>query len=76
MLDADQKHMLTTLMAAKGAKRDGVYVEQQKAAHQEALEFQQGYAAGGSDTNLKATASQITPVVQSHLDMLNQMPAM
>lgn len=76
MLDADQKSQLAALTAAKGNARDSLYIEQQKPAHQQALDLHQSYATGGTASSLKSTAGQIVPVVQSHLDMLNQMPAM
>ncbi|WP_419825727.1 DUF4142 domain-containing protein [Sphingomonas sp.] len=76
MLDADQKQQVAQLTAAKGTERDSLYIQQQKPAHQQALDLQQSYASGGADQHLKDNAGQIVPVVQSHIDMLNQMPAM
>jgi putative membrane protein len=68
-----QKSDLAALSASKGAARDSLYVTQQKAAHADALELMQGYAASGSAKHLKNTAGKIAPVVQSHIDMLNKM---
>lgn len=76
VLTAKQKSDLSKLKAASGKARDALYLKQQKVAHQEALTLMQGYASAGTATNLKAAAAQIAPVVQQHLDMLNQMPAM
>ena len=73
MLMPMQKDMIAQLKAAKGPARDSLYVTQQKQSHQMALQLQQGYAQSGDATNLKATAAQIVPVVQGHLDMLNGM---
>lgn len=73
MLRPDQQQMVAALKAEKGTSRDQLYLQQQKAAHQEALQLHQSYASSGSADALKATAAQIAPVVQSHIDMLNGM---
>ncbi len=76
MLSAKQKHDLAALTAKHGKARDMLYVAQQKAAHQDALALMQSYASAGTASHLKATAGQIVPVVQSHVDMLGKMSAM
>jgi putative membrane protein len=73
MMSAKQKADLDALTASKGSARDSLYVTQQKAAHDEALALMQGYSSDGTATHLKATAGEIAPVVQSHIDMLNKM---
>jgi putative membrane protein len=75
MLTAMQKSDLAKLEAAHGTARDMLYVSQQKPAHQDALMLMQTYSASGTATHLKDAAGQITPVVQSHLDMLGKMPS-
>lgn len=72
-LTAQQSRDLAALGAARGTARDRLYVDQQKAAHREALTVQQGYADRGSVPALKAAAGKIVPVVQHHIDMLNAM---
>lgn len=74
MLDSMQQSNLAQLTAAKGTARDALYVSQQKPAHQDALMLMQTYSSAGTATHLKDAATQITPVVQMHLDMLNKMP--
>lgn len=76
MLMAEQKANIQALTAAKGAQRDTLYIQQQKAAHQQALALHQGYASDGDKPALKAAAGKIAPIVQHHMEMLNQMPAM
>lgn len=76
MLDAKKQSDVDALKAAKGEERDRLYVEQQKAAHQEALTLHQTYAQSGDAPALKSTAGQIVPVVQHHIEMFNQTPAM
>lgn len=73
MLDAQQSRMMAQLRAAKGTARDRLYVQQQKMAHQQALQLHQTYAQDGTSQPLKMAASQVAPVVQSHIDMLHSM---
>lgn len=70
-LNPEQTRMVAQLRAAKGTQRDMLYWEQQKTAHQQALELHQSYAAGGKTPSLKTTAATIVPVVQHHIEMLN-----
>ena len=73
MLDAKQKSDYAALTAAHGGDRDQLYISQQKAAHQDALALQQDYADSGARPKLKMVASNIVPVVQHHIEMLNGM---
>ena len=75
MLDAKQKSDIAALTAATGTARDMLYVTQQKASHQAALDLMQDYGNTGDKPALKATASEIVPVVQHHIEMLNGMPS-
>ncbi len=68
-----QKGMVDALKHATGSKRDLLYKKQQVMAHKETLAFQQEYARAGDKPNLKSTAAQIVPVVQSHLTMVEGM---
>ncbi len=74
MLDPTQRYMLDDLTHARGRKRDSIYVEQQKMAHQEALTLHQDYAATGNVPPLRAAAAHIVPVVRHHIAMLDAMP--
>jgi putative membrane protein len=72
-LDAMQSRNMAALRAAKGTARDTLYIKQQKASHQMALQLQQGYATNGSVEPLKTVAAGIVPVVQTHISELNAM---
>ena len=69
-LNSMQADMIAQLRATTGTARDQLYMQQQAQSHQMALQLQQGYAANGSATNLKAAAAGIVPVVQNHIAML------
>jgi putative membrane protein len=68
-----QARDLAALQKATGAKRDALYIKQQKMAHQEALTLHQGYATSGKSAPLQAVAAKIVPVVQHHIEMLGTM---
>ena len=71
-LDAEKQGMLDQLKtAARGADFDKLYVEQQKTAHQKALDLLKGYSSGGDNEALKAFATKASGVVKSHLDHAN-----
>ena len=76
MLTPAQQQMLGDIRSANGAARDAVYMQDQATAHQAALMVQQSYAQGGDKPALMATAGQIVPVVQSHIDMLKNSGSM
>jgi putative membrane protein len=71
-LDAEKQGMLDQLKtAARGADFDRLYVEQQKTAHQKALDLLKGYSSGGDNEALKAFATKTSAAVKSHLDHAN-----
>ena len=70
-LDAEKQGMLDQLRAASGADFDRLFLEQQKTAHQKALELLQGYSSGGDNEALQAFASKNAAAVKSHLDHAN-----
>lgn len=67
-LDPQHQEKLAALRSVPRAEFDRQYMEGQVEAHQEALKLQQSYGESGGDPNLKAVASQLTPIVQHHLD--------
>lgn len=73
-MNAMQTRMVAQLRAASGAARDRLYIQQQKQAHDMALDLHRSYSEQGSAAPLKMAAAKITPVVQSHIDMLHTMP--
>lgn len=72
-LTSKQASDLAALRSAEGAERDRLYVEQQKAAHEEALAVHSAYASEGKAGPLKAAASKIVPVVKHHIALLDTM---
>jgi putative membrane protein len=71
-LDAEKQGMLDQLKTtARGADFDRLYVEQQKTAHQKALDLLKGYSSGGDNEALKAFATKTSAAVKSHLDHAN-----
>jgi len=66
--------MLDQLRAAgSGPNFDMAFQQAQVQAHQEALTLHQNYAASGDVPALRATASQVVPVVQMHLQHVQAM---
>lgn len=59
--------------AGSGPNFDMAFQQVQIQAHQEALQLHQNYAASGDVPALRATAGQIVPVVQMHLQHLQSL---
>ena len=73
-LRADQDRMIAGLRnSGTGADFDRAYLQGQLAGHREALMLHQHYAQHGDNPALRAAAAKIVPVVQTHLDRLQQM---
>ena len=73
-LTTDQMGMLDQLRHA-GPGFDGVYLQQQVQAHQQALGLLQGYARGGDNPILRDAARQTIPMVRHHLMMAQDLQA-
>ncbi|MGZ6017944.1 MAG: DUF4142 domain-containing protein [Phenylobacterium sp.] len=69
-LDDRRSGFIDHLNKASDADFDKVYVDQQVAAHKEALDLMNGYAKDGSDAGLKGAAAKTAPKVQMHLDKI------
>lgn len=74
-LDDRRQGFLDNLTKASDADFDKTYVNQQVAAHEEALSLMQGYGKDGSDAGLKAAANDTAPKVQMHLDKIKAIQA-
>ncbi len=72
-LDARRKGFIDNLKAASAADFDEVYIDQQVAAHKEALTLHRSYVDDGDNAALKAFAAKTAPKVQAHLDMVEKM---
>lgn len=68
-LDERRKGMLDNLNKAKPEDFDKTYVDQQVAAHDEAVTLFKSYSDRGSNATLKPWAAATLPKIQSHLDM-------
>ncbi len=73
MVGADQARMLMALQSLRGEDFDRTYVRQQVLAHTQALTVMRGYAASGSDANLRRAAQTAVPVIEDHLKMARQL---
>lgn len=69
MLPAQQSMLDQLRSAGTGYSFDQAFQQVQISAHQQALALHQNYATSGDVPALKATAAQIVPVVQNHLNM-------
>jgi putative membrane protein len=74
-LDERRQGFIDNLKQATDANFDKTYIDQQVAAHNEALTLMQGYASDGPDAGLKAGAAKAVPKVQAHLDKAKSMQA-
>ena len=70
----DEKHqaLYDALKAAKGANFDALYKAQQTDSHADALATMKSYSASGDKPAIKAFATETTPKVQMHIDMLSK----
>ncbi|HEY0629024.1 MAG TPA: DUF4142 domain-containing protein [Sphingomicrobium sp.] len=73
VLDQEKLGMVETLKSTPAADFDKAFIDQQKQAHQKALELLRAYAARGDNQALKDFAAKASTVVQGHLDKLNGM---
>ncbi len=67
-LDQRRKGFVDNLNQATEANFDKAYIDQQVAAHEEALTLMKGYADKGDDAGLKGGAASAIPKIQMHLD--------
>lgn len=72
-LDADHEAKLDALRSASGQDFDRLYLDQQTAAHQDALDLHRNYAASGDNAELRSAATEIAAKVSEHLDKVKQL---
>lgn len=72
-LDMEQQANLIELRQASGAEFDTIYLQQQMAAHQNALTLVQAYAQDGTVPSLKQHAANVIGSIKRHLDQIRQM---
>ncbi len=67
-LDDRRAGMIANLKSAPAAEFDKVYLDQQVAAHEEALSVMKSFADDGEQPQLKAFAAETAPKIQQHYD--------
>lgn len=72
-LDSRRQGLLDSLRKAAPADFDRIYVQQQTAAHREALALHRGFSDAGTNAPLKAFAAKTAPKVQMHLEMVEKL---
>jgi len=70
-LDSRREGLLSDLKGAKDEDFEGRYIAQQINTHNEALILMRGYAKDGDNPDLGPFAAKAQPMVQMHLDMIN-----
>jgi putative membrane protein len=70
-LDAEKQAMLDLLKSTAAADFDRVFLDQQKQAHQKALDLLRQYESSGDTPALKEFATKASTVVQGHLDKID-----
>jgi putative membrane protein len=72
-LDERRKGLINDLAAASPADFDKTYMDQQVAAHEEAVTLFKGFQDKGDSVPLKSFASSLLPTIQAHLDMAKKL---
>jgi len=73
MLDKEHGAKIEKLNSASGADFDKMYVDEQVAAHKDALALMKAYSEGGDQENLKAHAQKTEPVIQMHYEHVQEL---
>jgi len=68
-MSSAQERKLDKLRALNGKDFANLYIDEQVAAHKDAVSLFQRYGNGGDDAQLKGWASKTLPALQHHLDM-------
>jgi putative membrane protein len=74
-LDERRRGLINNLNAASDANFDKLYLDQQVAAHEEAVTLFKGYADHGDTPALKDFAAATLPTIEAHLSMAKSMQA-
>ena len=72
-LDDRRSGLIEMLKGLSGSEFDRAYLDQQTAAHQEALILHKGFAQSGDNAALKGVAAEVAPKVQHHLERVKQL---
>jgi putative membrane protein len=74
MLLPPQRAMLDELQPLNDSAFERMYLQQQRMAHRMALALHQNYAANGDTAQLRQTAATAVPIIQRHIDQLQNLP--
>jgi len=66
-LNSMQRDMMTQLQAASGTEFDRTYIDQQRQAHEKALELHRNYADQGDTPQLQEVARTAVPIIEQHI---------
>ena len=72
-LDERRNGMIDNLEAAPGEAFDKTYLDQQYAAHDEAITLFRNYAENGDQPKLRSFASSTLPVLERHFDHVKKL---
>ncbi len=72
-MDERRKGMMDNLRAADASSFDDRYLDQQTAAHHEAITMFKGYREMGADATLKAFAAEVTPRLEHHVELVGSL---
>jgi putative membrane protein len=74
-LDQRRQGLIDNLRSASAADFDKVYIDQQIAAHNEAITLHQGFADNTDHPQLAAFSTKVLPKIRGHLEMAEQIKA-
>ena len=72
-LDARRSGMIDHLREAPDDKFDATYIDQQVAAHKEAVTMMHTFRKEGDCPILRGFAEEVSPVIESHLERMKQL---
>ena len=68
-----QQQMIAQLQPLSGDAFERAYVNQQRQAHQIALELQRNYASNGDTPQLRQAATSAVPIIERHIEELQRL---
>jgi len=74
-LDQRRQGMIDNLRSAAAASFDMAYIDQQIAAHREAITLHEGFSNNTDHPQLAAHATKVLPKIRAHLQMAEQIKA-
>lgn len=74
-LDQRRQGLIDNLNSASAANFDATYLDQQIAAHNEAITLHEGFSNNTDHPQLAAHAAKVLPKIRAHLEMAEQLKA-